>query len=360
MVDSINCRPLQAEDVLSQREMFSACFPETVGSPCYGDSYRKWKFGEIPSTPPSFEFIAETNGKLIGYYAALPLEYRVQDRRARVALVVDVMVHPQSQGQGVFRHLGSFSCNQLKLAGFDFTTGYPIRPQVMPGHIKVGWQIAFPLPTFVSVFSSKSILRSLKLEILYLILEPFVRVQAWIIDMILKVMSGNFQCEMVPALSLVDAPDFWEFQSRWSEKQIIAWARTPTYWKWRLSRPGSQYYSVLIRDREGHILGHALVTPTILRKVSALAVLDIQWINPAILPDLHKSLRDIASRFQCDVLSCMASASFAKNNSFLIAGFLKTGAVFKLIFKNLSGKFSDSHLKDEKNWHVTWIDSDDV
>lgn len=362
MVDSINFRTLKAEDIPSQRELFEACFPETLGTAHHGDgdSYRAWKFEGISATPPSREFIAEVDGHLTGYYAALPLEYRVQGKQARVALVVDVMVHPHSQGQGIFRRLGLFSCEQLKSEGFDFTTGYPIRPQVMPGHLKVGWQIAFAMPTYVSILSSKTILQSQNLGILYLFVEPFVKLQKWVINLILKMFGGPFRTETVASLSLLEDPNFWEFQSTWLARQTIALARTPATWKWRLSRPGSKYFSVLLRDHNGKIVGHALATPTVLKGVSTLAILDIQWTDIAAVPDIQRSLRQMAACFGCDTLSCMVSKSLFKRNGFFAAGFVKTGAVFKLIFNNLSRSIPDPVLLREENWHVTWLDTDDV
>ena len=36
----------------------------------------------------------------------------------------------------------------MRAAGMDLCVGFPIRPEVFPGHIKVGWKVAFDLPVY--------------------------------------------------------------------------------------------------------------------------------------------------------------------------------------------------------------------
>ena len=40
--------------------------------------------------------------------------------------------------------------------------------------------------------------------------------------------------------------------------------------------------------------------------------------------------------------------------------FIKTPYKFQFITKNLSNVISSNTLKDNKNWHLMWIDSDDL
>jgi hypothetical protein len=37
-------------------------------------------------------------------------------------------------------------------------TGYPIRPEVIPGHLKVGWSIVAKLPVYVKVVRTDALL----------------------------------------------------------------------------------------------------------------------------------------------------------------------------------------------------------
>ena len=78
-------------------------------------------------------------------------------------MVCDVMIGTAARGKGVFTNLGKYSINQLRLEAVDFTTGNPIRSEVIPGHKKVGWESPFELPMYGKFISFNSFLNSTKL-----------------------------------------------------------------------------------------------------------------------------------------------------------------------------------------------------
>ena len=59
------------------------------------------------------------------------------------SIVVDVMSHPDYRKQGMFTALGRAGLADAGQAGIDFSFGFPIRKEVMPGHLKVGWRHLF-------------------------------------------------------------------------------------------------------------------------------------------------------------------------------------------------------------------------
>ena len=65
-------------------------------------------------------------------------------------MVVDVLTHPDYRFQGMFTTIGAFALADCeRRSGLEFTTGYPIREAVIPGHLKVGWRIRFLIGTYV-------------------------------------------------------------------------------------------------------------------------------------------------------------------------------------------------------------------
>jgi hypothetical protein len=56
----------------------------------------------------------------------------------------------------------------------------------------------------------------------------------------------------------------------------------------------------------------------------------------------------------------MASNSTFKKHHMRKSGFIKSPYQFSFILKNLSKEYSNSFLKNEKNWHLMWIDSDNL
>ena len=137
-------------DLEKQRELFKECFPENDGTSIETDEHYLWKFHSHPSSPNSYEYIAKIDDNIAGYYAALPYEYIIKGNNYSVGMVCDVMTGIKARGKGVFTKLGLYSTEMLKNEGLAFTTGYPIRPEVIPGHIKAGWDKVFNLPLYIS------------------------------------------------------------------------------------------------------------------------------------------------------------------------------------------------------------------
>ena len=104
--------------------------------------------------------MAIEDGRILGYYAAIPYPYQIGGRRLLVGMVCDVMTHSDARGRGVFTELGRFALSSLEATDLAFVTGYPIRPEVMGGHLRAGWQVAFALPMYLMPLRADSMLAS--------------------------------------------------------------------------------------------------------------------------------------------------------------------------------------------------------
>ena len=56
----------------------------------------------------------------------------------------------------------------------------------------------------------------------------------------------------------------------------------------------------------------------------------------------------------------MASPYIRRKYRFLENGFVRSHAVFSIIFKILNSQLNKQVFKDESKWHLMWIDSDDL
>jgi len=61
-----------------------------------------------------------------------------------------------------------------------------------------------------------------------------------------------------------------------------------------------------------------------------------------------------------DAVLIMASKYYARKYHLARNGFLRSPFKFQLILKNLGNNFKMELLRKESNWHLTWIDSDDL
>jgi hypothetical protein len=145
-----------------QRELFKDCFPETNGELIQEEIHYKWKFHSFPFNIQSFEYACYSASELVGYSAAIPYRYRIGDKVTPVGMVCDVMTSSKQRGKGIFTKMGSYATGELA-AEVPFTMGYPIRKEVIPGHLKVGWQIPFSMPLYMKFLRSDSLLKNRKL-----------------------------------------------------------------------------------------------------------------------------------------------------------------------------------------------------
>jgi hypothetical protein len=348
-------------DLAQQRELFRDCFPENAGSSVESSAHYLWKFHSFPNSTPSYEYGVwnKANNQMVGYYAAIPYRYSVAGRMLTCGMVCDVMTHSAARGQGIFTKLGTYSTKALQAAGVDFTSGYPIRPEVIPGHLKVGWKIAFGLPMYLKVLRANTPLKKTPIAFA----APLVNVGLKALNLI-----THARREAGYTTEILSFEDFMQrhgdayrtFFDRWRADKPIHLLKDEAFLRWRLGAPGTEY-SVIVASANEEIEALAFVRPTILKGISTLAVLDLMTLgNRSATATAFNALERAASESKCDTIAVMASPSSARKIRLFRYGFLRTPFVFKLIIKQLSGAASEEFLRDESKWSLGWIDSDDL
>ncbi|HEY2217284.1 MAG TPA: GNAT family N-acetyltransferase [Solirubrobacteraceae bacterium] len=349
----------QAERLTEQRELFEDAFPENKGAPPASVETYRWKFHGFPASPPSYEYMALEDGRMVGYYAAIPYRYQIGGSMRRVGMACDVMTHSQARGKGVFTSLGRYSLAEMQQAGVDLMTGYPIRPGVMGGHLRVGWTIAFELPMYLHPLKSNAILRSKRLGWL----APPVNVGIGIFQRLLGGRSSDagLRVNTGPAPELLRSEAFAEFVQRWSQSVPNHLIKSADFYDWRLAAPGTQYQAFLAQ-RDEQIVAAAVVREQDLQGIPSLALLDLMVVDgeERTLGLLYRTIADQARRLGVEAVVTMMSKHSAKRYRLARHGFLKSPFTFKLIVKALREDISAEDLCSEADWHLMWIDSDDL
>ena len=125
-------------------------------------------------------------------------------------MVCDVMTHPEARGQGVFTKIGRYATEKMKEQKIHFTTGYPIRPEVIPGHIKVGWEKPFQLPLYLRPLKSNDLLKSKGLSVFI----PFVNLGLSVFNFFIDRLSfsrDHFEVRMLSVKELLASPLYSDF-----------------------------------------------------------------------------------------------------------------------------------------------------
>jgi len=348
------------KDLNDQRKLFKECFPENSGTSVETNEHYFWKFHSFPNIPPSYEYVAKSNGEIIGYYASLPYKYKVFGKEIAVAMVCDVMTGIKARGKGIFTKLGMYSTSELKKEGLAFTTGYPIRPEVIPGHLKANWQQIFDLPLYISFLKLDVLLKKKHLNYFSLIPNQFIKFFHFIIG-VSKSIKLPYMVESFSNKEISKIDGFNDFIKEWLLLKPIGLIKNTSFLEWRFNAPGKEYEIIVIREKK-KIIGVAITRFIIKESVPSLGVIDFMSLNDdKLFSDiLHKSVLSTAKKYGAEAILGMLSKTNAKKLRFLKNGFIKSPFKFKLIIKNLNADIEQTILSEEKNWALMWIDSDDL
>lgn len=339
-----------------QRELFKDCFPETDGEPIQKKAHYLWKFHSFPNTPFSWEYASYFENNMVGYYAAIPYRYKIGEKIASVGMVCDVMTSSHYRGKGIFTKMGRYSTDELATE-VPFTMGYPIRKEVIPGHLKVGWKIPFSMPLYMKFLRSNALLKSKKLGFL----APIVNVGLTIFNTVFRTDgSDKFRFSIVDSVSEVIG--YEDLAAQWNKSIKNALVKDLDFAKWRYGAPERTYRFLSVTDEDGKMVAFVAFRNIVKEGVPSYGILDYM-----VLPGFEKSiglvnkaLSQLAKKEGVEAIMTMMSKHSAETYKMIQNGFLKSPFVFQLIIKNLTNEFQDSELFDEKDWHLMWVDSDDL
>ncbi len=337
--------------------------------------YWDWEFPGNHAGPARL-FVAEHEGRVVGHYAVIPQRFWLDGETLNGSIVVDVMTHPDYRYQGMFTKIGRFSLEACREdPKFEFTTGYPIRPAVLPGHLKVGWRVRFKIGTYVLPLSFGRLLAgrfsflpsavaSLLGAIPHGILRGLARLRLAKGRRALR--PGGLRIERVERISdFRDRAAFEQFLERYREEyppSCLGQERSLAWLKWRFDdNPGRDYVFHVLRDGEGTVLAYAVSRVSELLDVSTLILVDYAGLEgdrdrnvAALVSDLDAMGKD----HSCAMLAMMLTQPdplFPKPSKF---GFLAAPYKFTFITKDLADATRSE--EDALAWHLMWGDTDDV
>lgn len=336
-------------------------------------AYWRWEFVDNHAGPARL-FVATDEqraegDRIVGHYAVIPQRFVLDQQVLPGSIVVDVMTHPEYRFQGMFTRLGSYSLQQCEGDGdFEFTTGYPIREAVIPGHLKVGWRIRFLIGTYVMPLAMGPLLRAKmpwlrKIPGLASVLGalPGVALRWW---GRLRLGRGDPRVR-IERRENVDAARlsvFWDKVRAAPPAGCMLQERSAEYLAWRFdANPNRHYLFHLACDEGGAILGFVVSRPAPLLDVNAMTVVDaclLPGVGEAVLRRLLADVRDRAVEVGSPMVAMMVTQPnpYFPNPSRL--GFLATPYRFSFITRPLApGSRSED---DTLRWHLMWGDTDDV
>lgn len=351
------------QELEAQRALFTECFPENLGTPVISNEHYLWKFHSANNNNGlrSEEYVASEDSSLLGYYAAIPYRYSYNNELLKVAMVCDVMTGVKARGKGIFTRLGVYSTDQMREKGFDFTTGYPIREEVIPGHIKAGWEKRFELPLYGKFIRFNSFLKNKRLGI-FALPAKFCLGGYSLIKKIGRKKAGSDLSLAILDSREHDVGDLLApFFETWKSEIPVALIKDKEFINWRLSAPEKTYKIILLKDNNS-IVGVLIARKVIKENVPCYGILDL-----CLLKNYHKyayllidKLELSAKESKIELILMMISQHWLDKYDLRKSVFLKTPYTFHFITKHFNPTVDKDTLYDYANWHLMWIDSDDL
>ncbi len=330
-------------------------------------SYWRWEFIDNYAGSANM-FVAVDGNDIVGYYAVIPQRFICNNETLRGAIVVDVMTHPDFRFQGMFTAIARFafqSCTDT--TDLEFTTGYPIRPEGMPGHLKVGWNIRFKIGIWAQPLSLQGILSS---RVQSLGRHPALsKTISFLPDLLFRLYANlklrHNELYKVERTSRIDCrrfQHFWQNCSSAIPPDCILQERTVEYLTWRYdSNPGRTYTYHLAIGADDTILGFIVTRVVEFSNTKIMLLVDAccsQKDHKNIYRLLAKDAYDLSRDCQCSLSAMIVSQPNFMFPSPWKLGFLPTPFKFSFMTRLLR-----QHSIIEQNnlsWHLMWGDTDDV
>ena len=235
----------------------------------------------------------------------------------------------------------------------EVVTGYPIRDDVMPGHVKVGWRASFELPVYLLPTGRPA--------------RPAPGAPKWLPA--LGLAATGYRIASRPlrrtrrGTATWLAPDAFAADPRVDalcapSPAVDRLARPTGFWRWRLARPGVDYRCLVTES--GGTSAYAVVRELELRGVPSLAVLDLAASGPAALDLALDRLVALARERRCVTLACCANRAHAGSLGLGRRGFVRTPLTFTLIHRATAPGALDERFRDGARWRMSWLDADTV
>lgn len=248
------------------------------------------------------------NGIIASGYGIVRNKYSRGNQKIGVGLVCDVFTNTSFRKMGMFKKVSLLAIEREELTTTNFLIGFPIRDEVMPGHLSVGWNYIFDMPLWWS----------------------FPRIGS----------VGK----------IVKNPSLNTSQFRPQDK-VISISVDDEFLKWRFSLFDVNYYLVSVLDSSDF----AIVRKSRIRNLPFTCIIFMQSENRRNTKILVRKIRNLS--FRLGTLGVIGSwnNSYAKDLFLDTSGLRKSSKFQKVIVRDLNEFQCPT---EENQYRLSWMDSD--
>ena len=333
-------------DVGIIQNLLERAFPDVDSSREFSLDVLDWKYRKASEEGTCF--IGAIDDEPVSFYGVLARRYISGNEVNTVGLVVDVLSVPEVQGKGVFTQTGRYAIKCLEQTRVTSVIGFPIRPEVLPGHLKIGWEIKFKLPVFFYPIG-RSKAKSFTGYISKLI------ILSW--NFALKVLRprSGFRANVFTVDDFVVNHEVLNFYRNQNQDGSVILEKNLEFLSWRLNRPDINYVCFTLRDSE--IIACAICRVMDIRGFKTLVIVDIDAQTASFSKQLTNSIIDYAIHEKVLLISFCTNKTNFKRLGFLHLGFVRSHLHFDVITRDINDNAVEF---TEMNSRITWLDSDTI
>lgn len=221
-------------------------------------------------------WVAESNCRLIGYYAIMPEKLKLGSETITVAQSVDTATHPEFRGIGVFPTLAQkvYAESQDR---YCFIYGYPSE-MAFKGFSRLGWR-DFGIVEYLRFLNYDRPLREFsKSRLAIWFAKAFLKAFGGLKSLSVSVRPSKYESSESKIEEVEQFPndidDFW--QAARADKEI-AIERTKAFLNWRFSKHFGDYKIYIARStRDRKVTGYLVLRKTEIGKIkNVLDIVDI-------------------------------------------------------------------------------------
>lgn len=275
--------------------------------PNYKCDLIRWRW-EYKENPFGFLQVFGTfNGKTIGHMGLIGVPIMVNGTIVRGSQAVDLAVHPDFRGKGMFIGIGEKLVQQAEREGFVLSYGMPNEP-AYHGHLKYGWFSVSEIPVLTRITSRKAFALFIATKFHDLFSHPnsasISRILTLVRDLIRAKNAGILGSERQESYTTHVVKSFGkQFNELWKEASIhhqLLVVRNEEYLNWRYAKRPYSNYLILAIEKSNRVEGYVVLATEIQRFA--------KWKKGYIVDIFSKS--DEGTRF----LISLACNYFAKTN----------------------------------------------
>ena len=295
--------------IISFAKSYSLSFPELKLNQTLLIEFLKQKFQTLDASDLlNIAALVSDDEVVASGYGVVRNGYSIGEEDIDVGLVCDVFTNSDFRKMGLFKKVSLLAIAREEKTKTNFLIGFPIRDEVMPGHLSVGWKYIFNMPIWWS----------------------FPRLGS------LKNISKN--------------PDFTQCTFISASKKICL-KKTIDFVKWRFSLFNVDYFLISIPSSEDF----AIIRKAKIKNIPFTCIVFLQTSNQKNTRILIGKIRNLSLRLGTfGVLGCWNN-SYADDLFLSTSGLRKSSKFQKVIVRELN---SFNCPIDEAQYRLSWLDSD--